>query len=177
MKNRRITPAYAGKRRRLPSRPARLRDHPRLRGEKPAAAPLQAACSGSPPLTRGKVDLTVCCLLELRITPAYAGKSRFYEEMAEERGDHPRLRGEKIANRLCYPPDRGSPPLTRGKVYRSSCASIAIRITPAYAGKSALRRAGARQALDHPRLRGEKYSCSHASMRCAGSPPLTRGKD
>lgn len=72
---------------------------------------------GSPPLTRGILQMvTSCCLLgSTRITPAYAGKTT-----------------SKPVNSLSA---HGSPPLTRGirKILIGLMARL--RITPAYAGK------------------------------------------
>ena len=50
------------------------------------------------------------------------------------------------------------------------------RITPAWAGKSQGRRAGKRQAQDHPRVGGEKPPPYDQLGRRAGSPPRGRGK-
>ena len=48
---------------------------------------------------RGKVFMSQFSGSEIRITPAYAGKSTKYEYGERELGDHPRLCGEKIYNR------------------------------------------------------------------------------
>ena len=50
------------------------------------------------------------------------------------------------------------------------------RITPAWAGKSQGRRAGKRQAQDHPRVGGEKCEPVSWATGPAGSPPRGRGK-
>ena len=90
--------------------------------------------------------------------------------------DHPRLRGEKArsaASDLCR---WGSPPLTRGKGGQGGPVSAASRITPAYAGKRVADTLFLDASQDHPRLRGEKLSCSGFCTGIPGSPPLTRGK-
>ena len=71
----RITPAYAGKRQGIFSEAPSVRDHPRLRGEKPYRRMAQAFVLGSPPLTRGKGGTGYISIKRRRITPAYAGKS------------------------------------------------------------------------------------------------------
>ena len=53
-----ITPAYAGKRPRYLGLERRVRDHPRVCGEKAAASVPQVEGSGSPPRMRGKADTT-----------------------------------------------------------------------------------------------------------------------
>ena len=70
----------------------------------------------------------------------------------------------------------GSPPLTRGKEIFVPVANPHKRITPAYAGKSAIQYFHFVIHGDHPRLRGEKRILSSANSRLQGSPPLTRGK-
>ena len=151
-------------------------DHPRLRGEKHLIDPLLQLVAGSPPLTRGKVPHKQQADHAGGITPAYAGKScpRRREECNPR--DHPRLRGEKRSIISGVITSAGSPPLTRGKAAAPKGGFCRVRITPAYAGKRQFSASFTRKSQDHPRLRGEKYSCSHASIRCAGSPPLTRGQ-
>ena len=71
---RRITPAYAGKS--IICIPAwkKLRDHPRLCGEKFVRVALLARIIGSPPPMRGKVSPKTPFSCLKGITPAYAGK-------------------------------------------------------------------------------------------------------
>ena len=105
---------------------------------------------------RGKVLDLLEDLCAVGITPAYAGKSTVgYEESIAYR-DHPRLCGEKATinidkmhksdhPRLCGEKSRagkrshrfvGSPPPMRGKGVLADQHFSAVRITPAYAGKS-----------------------------------------
>ena len=91
----RITPAYAGKSKTSCSPAYRVRDHPRLCGEK--ASPLVRAysISGSPPPMRGKVAVLCYGYASTGITPAYAGKRLTSCGTAVLVKDHPRLCGEK----------------------------------------------------------------------------------
>ena len=73
----RITPAYAGKRRDDIKNISMYEDHPRVCGEKHIHQNQKHLCRGSPPRMRGKVVLSVCQDPDIRITPAYAGKSDF----------------------------------------------------------------------------------------------------
>ena len=70
-----ITPAHAGKRisgrRPIP----RQQDHPRVCGEKAADFRFFVFVRGSPPRMRGKALENCGGSLDVRITPAYAGKS------------------------------------------------------------------------------------------------------
>ena len=73
----RITPAYAGKRKRSPFSIFVTGDHPRLCGEKFCNNQFGSPIQGSPPPMRGKdIDFERSTHFH-RITPAYAGKSVF----------------------------------------------------------------------------------------------------
>ena len=88
----------------------------------------------------------------------------------------PRVCGEK---RLCAPPIAsavGSPPRMRGKVVAHCVRQNAVRITPAYAGKSAQLEGASPLAQDHPRVCGEKRDFSRLPPFLQGSPPRMRGK-
>ena len=111
----RITPAYAGKRKRKPNGMLQSKDHPRLCGEKVTAGSSWFRLAGSPPPMRGKEGGKLCAIIMPRITPAYAGKRRISVGYLRFCGDPPRLCGEK------------STP--------SASDSSPVRITPAYAGK------------------------------------------
>ena len=86
------------------------------------------------------------------------------------------MRGEKINKVEGVDPMAGSPPRVRGKGAFWAIQSLSSRITPAYAGKSALGRIGLELCRDHPRVRGEKARQSRAVAWVMGSPPRTRGK-
>ena len=151
-----ITPAYAGKRNCARTARPPDGDHPRLRGEKSHPPVRTNSYPGSPPLTRGKADAAHNHKDQSGITPAYAGKSAGMVLSSGVSKDHPRLRGEKASCEpgSCEP--AGSPPLTRGKASAPSWGAVAVGITPAYAGKSAVGRRRSPRPRDHPRLRGEK---------------------
>ena len=71
----RITPAYAGKSCVTVQKFRRLKDHPRLCGEKRISEDFSDADRGSPPPMRGKGSIESIIERRIRITPAYAGKS------------------------------------------------------------------------------------------------------
>ena len=64
---------------------------------------------------RGKVKMNEIPWLEIRITPAYAGKRSLGTQSSLYQEDHPRLCGEKVIIRAGF--------------------GVNGRITPAYAGK------------------------------------------
>ena len=72
-----ITPAYAGKRDSTYFPYYMQGDHPRLCGEKPDTVPDVHSGEGSPPPMRGKGSSDNVLGNDMRITPAYAGKSKF----------------------------------------------------------------------------------------------------
>ena len=152
----RITPAYAGKSKCRDDVRTLRKDHPRLCGEKH-----QGLC----PRSRS-----------YGITPAYAGKSRRHLKLLLEIEDHPRLCGEKFSSMSEVDIISGSPPPMRGKVRMADATILTKGITPAYAGKSHVRRLQRVQSGDHPRLCGEKPVNTPLMFSQIGSPPPMRGK-
>ena len=151
-----ITPAYAGKRCRLPPRSEPRWDHPRVCGEKKIRRSRFAAPLGSPPRMRGKADELPPHVGGYGITPAYAGKRAFKARWAASRRDHPRVCGEKGEGMEAKVKLGGSPPRMRGKGRRAGPCKRRRGITPAYAGKSRIRKRVQECTGDHPRVCGEK---------------------
>ena len=114
--------------------------------------------------------------IDIRITPACAGRSRTKTEIGGIPEDHPRVCGEKYDRNLSTMPRRGSPPRVRGEVAQSSSSRSTFRITPACAG----RRHGIffrhPYAWDHPRVCGEKVAPFASVAVAGGSPPRVRGE-
>ena len=151
-----ITPAWAGKSRSVPSPAGSYEDHPRVGGEKVRHPNTQAPELGSPPRGRGKA---LVCSVEpnaTRITPAWAGKSYHARYMVLVIWDHPRVGGEKASNAEANGQEEGSPPRGRGKAEAFQALLVAMRITPAWAGKSGFFVLTAGRSWDHPRVGGEK---------------------
>ena len=171
-----ITPAHAGKRRDTHRYDTRFRDHPRACGEKFNGMTDEELQEGSPPRMRGKVCSELSGLLQIGITPAYAGKSAPFQQLTTQSWDHPRVCGEKpgvvISQSLCG----GSPPRMRGKDSALPHGTFCHRITPAYAGKRLLSAAAELRHGDHPRVCGEKLFGIWIVTSVAGSPPRMRGK-
>ena len=111
----RITPACAGK-----SFPENCpdfeeEDHPRVCGEKRRPGRRCRRLKGSPPRVRGKVNASGIIALDVRITPACAGKSKGCAAPAAAVQDHPRVCGEKFPLLRLTRCRLGSPPRVRGK--------------------------------------------------------------
>ena len=148
-----ITPAYAGKRRCPRFHPGRIRDHPRVCGEKGRVRPAFLRTPGSPPRVRGKIRCLTARYSRARITPAYAGKRVSRSPAKTGAWNHPRVCGEKAfgCRRCTFP--QGSPPRMRGKGSRMTRATSMVGITPACAGKSARRQAGPPGPAPPPQMR------------------------
>ena len=132
---RRITPAYAGKSRIRRACTDRHRDHPRMCGEKCEAYARIHGMVGSPPRMRGKALENGGGSLDVRITPACAGKSHFATNFHLNKRDHPRMCGEKWDKLPREIKQKGSPPHVRGKECVNSARKLPVGITPACAGK------------------------------------------
>ena len=151
-------------------------DHPRIRGEKALAFMACGLRRGSPPHTRGKAAIPCIEVPCHGITPAYAGKRSSKIPTQVSYRVHPRIRGEKL--RSCYVRQSvyGSPPHTRGKVFRRCACFKLDGFTPAYAGKRRRWTPSRTQPRVHPRIRGEKQRICYRLLKRRGSPPHTRGK-
>ena len=125
---------------------------------------------------RGKVDESGHENVEVRITPAYAGKSRIPSSVPTRSGDHPRVCGEKFYELEQAAGVTGSPPRMRGKGVWGCSREENSRITPAYAGKSTTAGRGRMPSRDHPRVCGEKPQMYAPKKWMKGSPPRMRGK-
>ena len=172
----RITPAYAGKRMLGRMFLVVFQDHPRLCGEKTELPCNAFVIAGSPPPMRGKVVNGFTTIVNDRITPAYAGKSRDRPFLKWRSWDHPRLCGEKFLKDFEYTLAAGSPPPMRGKGGVNVKFSAQFGITPAYAGKRIDTVQHGRFDQDHPRLCGEKVLSTPKAAYPIGSPPPMRGK-
>ncbi len=171
-----ITPAYAGKSQVALEGRCVLRDHPRVCGEKVRRLYHLMSLRGSPPRMRGKGFSLSGVNVRIRITPAYAGKSRWSGNRAPRGWDHPRVCGEKPHIYKNRQPTSGSPPRMRGKAESPEQLKIRERITPAYAGKSPFRKSTHTLREDHPRVCGEKRPELSRPGAPLGSPPRMRGK-
>ena len=172
-----ITPACAGKRSGQRRYTAGIWDHPRMRGEKYNNFYRINDYQGSPPHARGKACGALLQMLRSGITPACAGKRDRGDREDRPIGDHPRMRGEKLAASGEQEGRVGSPPHARGKARSDLDCAMHFGITPACAGKSRNRSPRVPRLGDHPRMRGEKPVLVNDEPDREGSPPHARGKD
>ena len=131
----RITPAHAGKSMAFGPVSIGGRDHPRVCGEKRAFSAAGGAWAGSPPHVWGKGAEVCNKLVNVGITPAYAGKSAYSSSSSGVQWNHPRVCGEKHIDHDTVTAQIGSPPRVRGKVRLPASAVRSAGITPACAGK------------------------------------------
>ena len=90
--------------------------------------------------------------------------------------DHPRLRGENSSSRRLTLRFTGPPPPARGEPALNHACTEEIRTTPACAGRTLRELLAERDALDHPRLRGENVRVDHRAGGHFGPPPPARGE-
>ena len=111
----RITPAHAGKTIFTNDISFFISDHPRACGENLACQFFISLTGGSPPRMRGKLELISLRFLQLRITPAHAGKTIYHGLFMCLFPDHPRACGENSLPKHDIINGSGSPPRMRGK--------------------------------------------------------------
>ena len=107
---------------------------------------------------RGKGSTDEQDALQLRITPAHAGKRHPAPAERGQQRDHPRACGEKNYNLNFPSKPMGSPPRMRGKGVAGQVDEHLGGITPAHAGKSDISKKLHHSGKDHPRACGEKSS-------------------
>ena len=132
-----ITPADAGKTVNRTQQPGVEEDHPRGCGENVGITFVGNLWEGSPPRMRGKHCDEEAVRMRDRITPAYAGKTHIPSIFREIFQDHPRVCGENLTIAALALIGDGSPPRMRGKQILHNEQKQLLRITPAYAGKTA----------------------------------------
>ena len=150
--------------------------HPRSRGENIAEQGWDAYALGSSPLTRGKRRVIRRCSSCRRLIPAHAGKTSTPKSVPRLARAHPRSRGENKDGPGSVWSDRGSSPLTRGKLMTHVVMRESSGLIPAHAGKTRSDVARTRRRAAHPRSRGENTVNPAQPASTYGSSPLTRGK-
>ena len=151
-------------------------DHPRRCGENNPIIKRHPLLPGSPPQVRGKRADYRPFGCKLWITPAGAGKTRTLRPSHQKSEDHPRRCGENSLYLTLMLSELGSPPQVRGKLPMTAHKISTTRITPAGAGKTAMRLSLRVTSEDHPRRCGENGGRALPHGRDGGSPPQVRGK-
>ena len=171
-----LIPTHAGKT--VPQGPRRSvsRAHPHSREENYAGASDVLRRNGSSPLTRGKPLAVPLVALAPRLIPAHAGKTTRAPRSPAPRRAHPRSRRENKQRLVAAASQRGSSPLTPGKLVRFAPGKVHQGLIPAHAGKTSPIRTRQSPSGAHPRSRRENKQLLVAAASQRGSSPLTRGK-
>ena len=112
----RLIPAHAGKTDSQDPSTRAAWAHPRSRGENEVIKVHRSSFHGSSPLTRGKLRLVIGRDIIAGLIPAHAGKTGRVLQLRGSEEAHPRSRGENLVGMLLDANDKGSSPLTRGKL-------------------------------------------------------------
>ena len=107
-------------------------------------------------------------------TPARAGRTSLESAEFSSHANHPRSRGKNQNVDILTQRILGSPPLAREEPSSYLHLPIAIRITPARAGRTSINQIKDDLEKDHPRSRGKNYNTKGRRMKFEGSPPLAR---
>ena len=110
----------------------------------------------------------------LRITPAYAGKTKSPAGFVKLHEDHPRVCGKYICTFLLQNSDKGSPPRMREILCFMFDFAAQLGITPAYAGNTVKGIKALREQEDHPRVCGKYLKMLQMLLMIMGSPPRMR---
>ena len=106
--------------------------------------------------------------------PARAGTTYCIQFDCVYKWDHPRSRGNNPPPTFLPLRPRGSPPLAREQLKKTSGFVKCLRITPARAGTTHHRILALPNKQDHPRSRGNNSIFRRHCVMYWGSPPLAR---
>ncbi len=109
-----------------------------------------------------------------RITPAYAGNTRWRTDHNPPFWDHPRVCGKHPGLRHALKGVQGSPPRMRETLRKLGNDDWFDRITPAYAGNTDGNIKYKDAEKDHPRVCGKHGANLYQSGGMIGSPPRMR---
>ena len=132
----RLTPAWAGKTMRVKRLRVMATTHPRVGGEDPPSSSSPVAATDSPPRGRGRRPPGRPDRLQVRLTPAWAGKTRGGPTIPAVCSTHPRVGGEDHKAKTGGDADDDSPPRGRGRHGAPDRPDAGRRLTPAWAGKT-----------------------------------------
>ena len=172
----RITPAWAGKSVGAGDFERLLGDYPRVGGEEGLSRRACPAREGLPPRGRGRVEQGRIWLPTKGITPAWAGKRPPAPKSTPPHRDYPRVGGEELNILVVFRNLCGLPPRGRGRGIMKMVLWHALRITPAWAGKSLFHVRTAIKRPDYPRVGGEEKRISAERKSRHGLPPRGRGR-
>ena len=129
---------------------------------------------GSPPRVREELTEDSAIKLDLRITPACAGRTCPFPPTTDTAQDHPRVCGKNFPHTSKRLLKSGSPPRVREELALPIRHIYSRRITPACAGRTHGCRFKVRTGRDHPRVCGKNPFPGRGYIPRPGSPPRVR---
>ncbi len=136
---------------------------------------VQPGSDGLSPATRGTHPKSVPITYLVRFIPGYAGNALCKSLSTAPRSVYPRLRGERLFQKVPNRKPTGLSPATRGTPESARMIAEAIRFIPGYAGNASRREIGTSVRPVYPRLRGERYFNVKRYGDGDGLSPATRG--
>ena len=130
---------------------------------------------GPTPLARGALAPRRRETRQSRTIPARAGSTWDASPTPPRTADHPRSRGEHVAERVQQAVEQGPSPLARGARTRPAPCRQERGTIPARAGSTASTRPRRALRPDHPRSRGEHARVVTRAAGANGPSPLARG--
>ena len=130
---------------------------------------------GSSPHARGTLAVVPLDPVVVRFIPACAGNADRKTRWMSASPVHPRIRGERRAERGRTGSLGGSSPHARGTRHEDDYVQRTLRFIPACAGNAARSRARSAASPVHPRMRGERARATPKERSDHGSSPHARG--
>ena len=171
-----LIPARAGKTSESAQASQPYRAHPRACGENLGGPGRLLISSGSSPRVRGKLLPGRLLIINIRLIPARAGKTRGDASACVCLWAHPRACGENAVHVIECEAGDGSSPRVRGKPVPCPDGTMRHGLIPARAGKTPQVRQARRQPWAHPRACGENLCTRQVTHNAQGSSPRVRGK-
>ncbi len=169
------TPACAGTTRGPAAACRPQGDHPRVRGDHRNTPATSAWAAGPPPRARGPPARGRPAAGGDGTTPACAGTTGQVLAPLAAVGDHPRVRGDHLPDRLQHLLALGPPPRARGPPGDHRRPVVGQGTTPACAGTTRIGTIWVPGMGDHPRVRGDHLHRHPLKEGLMGPPPRARG--
>ena len=131
---------------------------------------------GSSPRGRGKRHNVRDRFTGFRLIPAWAGKTTIEALKKKHNRAHPRVGGENMTQAAPGDLVCGSSPRGRGKLKECADQAAALRLIPAWAGKTVDVAVSFSGSPAHPRVGGENAELGFQKVGGSGSSPRGRGK-
>ncbi len=170
----RNTPASAGRTGTHRPHGASVTEHPRVGGKDCFWYAAKRAASGTPPRRREGHQAGHLVEVRQRNTPASAGRTCGTPRPSTRSTEHPRVGGKDSARTSATSSPRGTPPRRREGLDLRGPGGVAVRNTPASAGRTLTPTHRPEKRTEHPRVGGKDGAPdTPGGLRC-GTPPRRR---